>query len=121
MFDPVNKTISQLRDEIVAHIGKEVTVTGGRKVTIESVTECAIDVIPKNGDYRETFKKNWEKEGKKMYGFTVIVFYMQGDFGGSRKFTYPERIYVPFGMKDKKIKGNVQSIMHETYQINILK
>jgi hypothetical protein len=122
MFDPINKTISELREEIVAHIGKEVSVTGSRrKVTIESVGECDIDVIPKNGDYRETLKKNWEKKGKKMYGFTVIVYYMEAGFGNDKKYTYPERIYVPFEIKDKKIRGSVQCIMHETYQISILK
>lgn len=121
MFDPINKTISQLRDEVAGYIGKKVITTFRQEVTIESVGECMESVIPKNGDYRETFKKDWEKEGKKMYGFIVIRSHMEAGFKSDKKYTYPERIFVPFEMKGRKIKGDIQAMMHENNQITILK
>jgi len=119
MFDFINKTITDLRNEVANYIGKAIIVTGGQKKIVESVSECTNLVIPKDNDWGNWFADekglHYKGNGKEVYGFFVTFYQISNE---KYKYTQAERIAVPLDLKDEKIKESNQ--VHKNIQISIL-
>jgi hypothetical protein len=104
MFKFRNKTVEQLRNEVVAYLGKEITLKNGTKWILESVSEIGeryIGTMTGVFEFQKNGEFDWNKgiKGIKMWGFDVMLSHT--DRLGY-KTSYPERILVPFEKKDDK-------------------
>ena len=111
MFIFKDKTIQQMRDEILASLGKVVMRRDGFPIKIDRVSQCGVYwwwgmVIgsPSKEEYIEG-------KGSKHYGFTV--YYTLNDGGSS--YTDYERIHIGYSKRDEKytiIMGSQATILH---------